>query len=111
VNLGKAARKGFRMWRNRRRKKKGLPPKEERPMLKHMGWVTNSGLLTIAIGLLMNLFGVGDCIPNAEGVCENADAIATQLSAALDQIFIGLGTVVGTVGRVRTARKLAKLSG
>lgn len=80
--------------------------------LSNHGWMTYAGLGAIAVGFLMQVFGLGDCIPNeATGVCENAQQITENIFEAIDKVLVGGGTIVGTIGRARAAKKIAKLKG
>jgi hypothetical protein len=87
IRAGKAARKGFRAWRNRRRAKKGLPPKEGNGM---QGFKTYTGILVAAIGVVLGWLGLGDA---------ESSELAARIVAAINELLTIGGLLFAAYGR------------
>lgn len=58
------------------------------------------GLVAIVVGLLLRVFGIGECSP-ADAACVPAETIVQMLMAALDQILVAAGAIVTAYGVLR----------
>lgn len=60
------------------------------------------GMLGMGIGFVLNLFGIGDCTPDAvaAATCVAADTITADLLAAADKIITGVFGVITVWGIV-----------
>lgn len=107
----RSAQKAVRRLRNKRRERRGLPlldtefaaDKEFGMLLK--GKLSWTGLGVIVLGLVLNVFGVGDCSAEAAaaGQCVPPEALAEHLLAAIDQMLIAVGAIIAARGKQRQA--------
>ena len=79
---------------------------EEIPMFQ--GFKSLTGLLTIAIGFVLQFFGIGDCTPDMLE-CVTSEALTTQIMGAIDHIVLGVGALVTAWGVIDKARREKKL--
>lgn len=78
----------------------GFQQDEERSMLQ--GKKTWIGLGLMVVGLVLNVFNIGECTADAiaAATCVPADTILANLGEAADKLATGIGLVVATVGTV-----------
>ena len=96
--------KVLKAWRQARRslkrERKGLPPlpldETEEVMDVLPGKKSWIGLVTVLLGVVLNMAGIGQCTPAAieAATCVPADTLVSMFVSLLDQVFIAIGSAM-----------------
>ena len=103
----RAMRKARRKAKRKLRRGETLTPdelilvsaKEGRPMLE--GKKTYLGIATIAIGLVLGWFGIGQCDPAVVAECVSSETITSNIVAAIDKVIVVFGMLLAAYGRAK----------
>lgn len=75
-------------------------------------WMTGGGIVAIALGFLLTLFGIGECsVDEVAAGLQSCVAPGTvdRLVGAANELLLGVGTIVTAAGKKRAMKREAAL--